>query len=197
MSLYGIAVKNNSGNFVSYDKKTGNIIDVDIINFKGDKYFWKIPVAIKDIKVGDTIVHNRVPMFVVSTDNGDIKAIDIRAAEKKEIIPVTNVFGFNFVTKIISLFDTFGGNVNASADNPFGNMLPLLLLGNENGNDLLPILMMSNPEMVKNPLMLMAMAGNSNFDNNTLMLLAMSGGFGGSNLFGTGVFEAQNAAENN
>ena len=194
MSLYGIAVKNNSGNYVSYDKNFGNIVDVDIINFKGDKCFWKIPVAIKDIKVGDTIVHNRVPMFVESVDNGDIKAIDIGAAEKKEIIPITNVFGFNFVTKVVSIFDSFGGNVNASADNPFGNMLPFLLLGDGNANDMLPILMMSNPEMVKNPLMLMAMMGDSGFDNNALMLLVMSGGFGGSNIFGAGTYDPPIAA---
>jgi hypothetical protein len=60
MSMYGIAVKNANGTWVSYDAKNGNIIDVDILNFNA-KYLYKMPVAIKDIKAGDVVIHNRVP----------------------------------------------------------------------------------------------------------------------------------------
>ena len=56
MSIYGVAVKNNNGTWVSYDSKSGNVIDVDILNFSA-KYLYKMPVAIKDIAPGDVVIH--------------------------------------------------------------------------------------------------------------------------------------------
>lgn len=49
MSMYGLAVKNANGTWVSYNPESKEIIDVDIFNFDGGKFLYKMPVAIKDI----------------------------------------------------------------------------------------------------------------------------------------------------
>lgn len=145
MSMYGIAIKNAAGTYVSYDAASGEIIDVDVFNFDGGKYMFKLPVAIKDVKVGDVIIHNRTPMFVVgfAENTGDLIAVDIRAGEKKTIMPMRNMFHFDFVTKIVSLFD-MNGVTQPSSDMPFGNMLPLMMMSDDSKDmDMKDILMMS------------------------------------------------------
>lgn len=145
MSMYGIAIKNAAGTYVSYDAASGEIIDVDVFNFDGGKYMFKLPVAVKDVKVGDVIIHNRTPMFVVgfAENTGDLIAVDIRAGEKKTIMPMRNMFHFDFVTKIVSLFD-MNGMTQPSSDMPFGNMLPLMMMSDDNKDmDMKDILMMS------------------------------------------------------
>ena len=127
MSPYGMAIRNADGRYVSYDVKTGSVIDVEPFNFEGHRLMMKMPVAIKDVAVGDIVIHNHKPMFVVST--GDkITAIDIYNGEEKTILLTKNMFGFDFVVKVIS-FINFSG---ASAENPFGNMWPLFMLSDRN-----------------------------------------------------------------
>ena len=76
MSMYGLAVKNRDGNYVAWDKENENILNVDILNFNGDGLMYKMPVPIKDIKDGDIIIHNRVPMFVVAVYEKTLGVMD-------------------------------------------------------------------------------------------------------------------------
>jgi hypothetical protein len=176
MSPYGIAVKNGDQSWVAYDKNTGDIIDVDIFNFDCGRYLYRVPVAITDIAAGDVIIHNRYAMFVTEVLENSLKVIDPAAGENKEIILTKNMFGFNFATKIISLFDNFGG-IAADKDNPFGNMLPFLMMGESDDQKFDPMMMcllMNKGTLdMNNPLMLMALCGN---DNNMLPMLALMGG---------------------
>ena len=170
MSMYGLAVKNASGEWVSYND--GQVVNVDVLNFDGAKYMFKMPVAVKDIAVGDIVIHNRVPMFVESVENG-IHVVDIRAGEKKEILPTTNMFGFNFVTKIVSLFNAFQSS--PTPDQPFGNMLPFLMLNGEDGKSIdsdtmLMFMMMQNQN------------GSTNIFTNPIMLYFLMKDKGGSDI---------------
>ena len=172
MSMYGMAVKNTSGVWTAYDKNTGDLMDVDVFNFDGSNFLFKMPVAIKDIAVGDVIVHARKPMFVVSkTEAGDLIAIDPVAGEKKTIMPIRSPFGFNFATKIISLFDSLMPTVEApSADNPFGNMWMLMLLDDKSESD------KSDMKDMLVPMMLMNQASGSTNTFNPIMLMLMNDG---------------------
>lgn len=133
MSPYGIAIKNRDNKWVSFNAKTQEVIDVDGFNFSVDGMLWKMPVAVSAVKVGDVIVHNRKPMYVVAIDDG-IWAADIYEGEKKSIMPLTNMFGFNFVTKIVSIMDmngafNFGVDNTPTAENPFGgNFMQTMLM---------------------------------------------------------------------
>ena len=170
MSMYGMAVKNASGVWTAYDKGTGDLMDVDVFNFDGSNFLFKMPVAIKDIAVGDVVIHARKPMFVISkTEAGDLIAIDPVAGEKKTIMPTRSPFGFNFATKIISLFDSLMPAVEApSADNPFGNMWMLMLLDDKSDK--------SDMKDMLVPMMLMSQANGSTNTFNPMMLMLMNDG---------------------
>lgn len=170
MSMYGLAVKDKTGSYVSYDAKNGEIMNVDIINFDGADFLYKMPVAIKDISIGDIVIHQNVPMFVVdvSKDNKALVAIDPVVGERKEIMLARSPFGFNFATKVVNLLGNAFGAA-ASADNPFGNMWMLLAM-NE-GSDMsamLPMMMFAQGGTA-DPTMAMAMMAMSQKDGKTNM----------------------------
>lgn len=176
MSMYGLAVQNNAGVWVSYNAKSGELIDVDVFNFDGRKFMFKMPVAIKDIKIGDIVVHNRIPMFVISVESGII-AVDPRAGEEKKIIPTTNMFGFNFVTKVVSMFNAVGQA--PTPDAPFGNMLPFMLMSEDNKDiDPMVMMLMMNGGNVagfdmSNPMMLYFLMGKDNKSGSDMLPLML------------------------
>ena len=180
MSLYGMAIKNAAGTYVAYDKATKQIMDVDILNFDGAyKFIYKMPATLAQIAAGDVIIHARKPMFVqeVREDNR-LSVMDIFDGEEKVIVPSVSPFGFNFVTKVVSLFDF--SNATADESNPFGNMLPFLLMSDSKSSDkdnLLPLMFMmnGNTNIAQNPMMLWALAGNRT--NDPVMLAMLMGGF--------------------
>lgn len=163
MSMYGMAIKNANNTYVAYDAKTKQIMDVDIVSFEGaSDFMYKMPVAIKDIAVGDVVVHSRKPMFVsaIGKDNR-LEVMDIYSGEEKTIVLAQSPFGFNFATKVVSLIN-FGG---ADSSNPFGNILPFMLMSNNKSMDsVLPFILMSGQGNIQNNPMLMyaLMSKNSN-----------------------------------
>lgn len=181
MSMYGLAVKNKSDVYVSYDAKTGNIFDVDVFNFNGSKFLYKMPVAIKDIAVGDIVIHNKAPMFVVGINvaGKTLSVIDPINGEKKEILLTKSPFGFDFATKIVN----FIGNVfdaTPSEGNPFGNMWMYAMLGDSNSEikEMLPFMMISgvNGFDASNPMAMMAMMscfGDSNSNTKDMLPFMM------------------------
>lgn len=178
LSMYGLAVKNKAGTYVSYDAKSGEIMDVDIFNFEGSNFLYKMPVAMKDIAVGDVVIHHRAPMFVTgfSHDSKGLIVIDVVSGERKEIMLAKSPFGFNFATKVVNfLGNAFNGA--ATAENPFGNMWMLMMMGdNKDMKEMLPLMLMANGNMdMSNPLMLYALMGDGKMD--PMMLMAMSGAF--------------------
>ena len=75
-------------------------------------------------------------------------------------MPTKNIFGFNFYTKIVSLFD--GCFDAVSNENPFGNMFPFLLM--ENNNNITDVMMM---------MMLSGNKNNINFNNPLMLAMLM------------------------
>lgn len=180
MSMYGLAVKNANGTWVSYNPESKEIIDVDIFNFDGGKFLYKMPVAIKDIAPGMVIIHNRKAMFVIEIGDSGIMVIDPQAGEEKKILPTKNCFNFNFYTRVVSLFDSFMKSPeNApSAENPFGNMWMYMLMDeNQNMSDmLLPMMLMSqngNTFNGINPMMFMLMDGKQDMKDMIVPMMLM------------------------
>lgn len=181
MSMYGIAVKNGSGTWVSYDKTNDKIMDVDVLNFDGTQFLYKMPVAIKDITKGMVIVHNRRPMYVTDVNGADVEVVDPCAGERKTILPTASPFGFNFYTRVVSLLDGFGSTVAASDEHPFGNMLPFLMLSDNKDIDPMMLMLMMNQngegvQMFNNPFMFYLMASKDDSKmKDYLPFLMMSG----------------------
>ena len=180
MSPYGMAMKNADGKYVSYDKNSGNIMDVEIFNFDAQKFLYKMPVAVNAVAVGDIVVHMRKAMFVSAVNGNRISVVDIYNGEVKDIMPTTSPFGFNFITKVVSLIDMSGAN----ADTPFGNLLPLLMLGEgQDFKDILPMMFLTGNagafgNMAQNPLMLYALMGDNGNAKDILPFLLLSQNFG-------------------
>ena len=145
LSPYGIAVRTTKGEYLTYNAATGATVDVTGFTFDFQKMIYKMPAAIKDLRAGDMVLHRGKPMYVQSVEEDGIHCIDILNSEAKVIVPVTSIFGFNYVTKVVSLM-----NVNAglpSAENPFGNLMPFMMMssvmGDDSDNDFSKMMMMS------------------------------------------------------
>ena len=179
MSMYGLAVKNRDGNYVAWDKANESIMNVDILNFNGDGLMYKMPVPFKDIKDGDIIIHNRVPMFVFAVYEKTLGVIDIYSGESKTIILSKSPFGFDFATKVVSIID-FGAMSDSapSEDNPFGNMWPFLMFnGSDSIDPMMLAFMCAGKGDSANPMMMYALlASKGNNDNLLPLMLMMNGG---------------------
>lgn len=146
ISPFGLAIKTANREWHTYDAANQKIVDVSDFSFSlGDTpILYKMPVAPAAVAVGDLILHNGVPVYVIDFENAANKAagiivIDTDSNERKTILPVCNVFNFNFITKVVSLFN-FGTGANGlfgtpSADQPFGNILPMMMMSEMFGKD--------------------------------------------------------------
>ena len=153
MSAKGMAVMNKDSKYVAYDSEKNEVVDVTVLTLpSATKMFYKIPVALKDVAIGDVIIHNSDICFVLDGDDNTLDVVNISRGTAETIFPAKSPFGFNFVTKVVSLF-----NFNtANKDNPFGNVLPFLLMSDGDKKDMLPLIMM---------------CGQGNFDMNNPMMM--------------------------
>ena len=164
-SVKGMAVGANVGTAQeSYKTYDGEITDVTGLVIK-DMPLYKMPVAIKDISEGDMVMHQGRAVIVEATnDDGTLVVVDVANATETTIFPVKNIFGFNFYTKIVNPFNGMLGEVNDN--NPFGNMLPFMMLMDTSSADKSDMLMMA------------MMMGQTCADMNMLMPFMLLGGNG-------------------
>lgn len=154
-SPYGLAIRNSKGEYFTYNPTSKQTIDVTGFTFTFKNMVYRMPVAASAVKEGDMIIHKHHPMFVSSISEGNIEVIDILESEVKTVIPTSNPFGFNFITKIMPIVNF--GNTAPSPDQPFGNLMPMMMasmvFGDNEGN---------NRNDMGKMFMLSAMMGNSN-----------------------------------
>ena len=156
-SAYGVAVVDNKGRAkVMVDN---SIMDVTGFTFDGLP-IYQMPVAIKDLKSGDIVLHNDSYMIVVESKKDSFVVIDIANGEDKVVRPFKNVFGFNYMTKVVDLFKMMSPSQDnamiPSENNPFGNPLMLFAMSGQKMDD---------------DLVMMAMMGmNGNGTNFNMML---------------------------
>ena len=176
-SFNGIAFKTSDGDYVTYndDFTFTNVADMII-----DMPIFAMPVSREQISVGDVIRHNDTWVIVNEVSSTEIKVAKPWTKEIVTVIPETSIFGFSFYTKIMNPFEGLGKEANA--DNPFGNILPFLMMQNDGSDSMNPMMMammfgggkidMSNPMMMYmmmsqnkeiDPMMMMLMMGNNPF----------------------------------
>ena len=176
-SIYGVAVLGFDNRYRAYDKINDKVMDVTGMTFDTDMLF-KIPVAVSQVRVGDVIINasNYVTVTNVHPD-GTFTVVDPKASEQKIAIPAKNMFGFDFVTKIMYPFENM---VQPSDDNPFGlNPMTMMMLSDGADMDMSTILALSmmngNSGMMDQnmliPLMLMCNSKGSSKDS---LILAMA-----------------------
>lgn len=176
-SIYGVAVLGFDNRYRAYDKINDKVMDVTGMTFDTDMLF-KIPVAVSQVRVGDVIINasNYVTVTNVHPD-GTFTVVDPKASEQKIAIPAKNMFGFDFVTKIMYPFENM---VQPSDDNPFGlNPMTMMMLSDGADMDMSTILALSmmngNSGMVdQNMLIPLMLMGNSKGGSKDSLILAMA-----------------------
>lgn len=176
-SIYGVAVLGFDNRYRAYDKINDKVMDVTGMTFDTDMLF-KIPVAVSQVRVGDVIINasNYVTVTNVHPD-GTFTVVDPKASEQKIAIPAKNMFGFDFVTKIMYPFENM---VQPSDDNPFGlNPMTMMMLSDGADMDMSTILALSmmngnSGVMDQNMLIPLMLMGNSKGGNKDSLILAMA-----------------------
>lgn len=160
-SINGLAFKQADGSYATYNAEKHEFTDVSAFVMDTD-FIFAMPVAIKDLKKGDIVKHLNKYVIIegIFEEDGTIKAIDPLAGEEKVIIPIKNMFGFNYYTKIMNIFD--GMNMTPNAENPFGNFLPFLMMRDGGFDDTMMLAMMmqngnNSADFMSNPFMMMAL----------------------------------------
>lgn len=173
MSVYGPAFKDYEGNYIAFNDDEA--MDVTGMTFDFD-CFYKMPVAQDDVEIGDYVYHLGDPVKVVDvTERGSLVCVRLFSHEEVTVVPVKNMFGFNFFTKLVNFGEGLFGENTIDKSNPFGSMLPLFLMSKGGKNDNLMMAMMmsqGNLDFKSNPLMMMALMGDNNSE--MLPLLMMS-----------------------
>ena len=176
-SIYGVAVLGFDNRYRAYDKINDKVMDVTGMTFDTDMLF-KIPVAVSQVRVGDVIINasNYVTVTNVHPD-GTFTVVDPKASEQKIAIPAKNMFGFDFVTKIMYPFESM---VQPSDDNPFGlNPMTMMMLSDGADMDMSTILALSmmngnSGMMDQNMLIPLMLMGNGKSGNKDGLILAMA-----------------------
>lgn len=186
-SVNGPAFKTAEGTYIAKNKYDDGYTEVDGLTFNDmDSFCYMFPVSKKDIKIGDYVRHNNTWVRVIDVlDNGCLYIDKIFAQERAEIFPTKNIFGFDFYVKLVNLADDLFAT-SANENNPFGNILPFLLLSGDGGSnlkDMLPLMLLSNGaggDGMKNLLPLMLLSGDNKQMKDMLPLMLL----GGNNIFG-------------
>lgn len=147
-SPYGLAAKNKDGEYVTFNQDTNSIESVDVFAIKGN-FVYSMPVALKDVMIGDMIRHQKNYCFVIDGDETTLTVIDLVTNEQRMIYPTQSPFGFNYVEKITSLI-----NMKADKDNPFGDIGMAMMMANGDNKDILPFLLMNKGKDI-DPMLLM------------------------------------------
>ena len=172
-TINGLAFKGSDGTYAVY--KDGTLTNVgDMII---DMPIFVMPTSLKSIEIGDVIVHygagSDVFVIVTAIDKDNITVVDPWSKERKNLIPEKSIFGFDFVAKVITPMGMF--EKQANADNPFGNMLPFMMMGDGDNKDMMMLMMMSQGNINNQMLPLMFMGKGDNDMLKYMMLTQMSG----------------------
>ena len=161
-SLYGPAFKNKENRYIALaaDGQSYDVTGLTIDELNSMNYMF--PTAAADIVKGDYVRHNGewVKVLDKSEDNS-LKVLKMSSNEEATVHPIKNLFGFNYYTKLLTVCGEMTGTPDEK--NPFGNILPLMMLSDKNdGNKMLPLMFLMNQggEMkmdMNNPLFLMAL----------------------------------------
>lgn len=177
MSIYGPAftvVGNSQGTWISFDKNN-ELIDVTDMLIDGVPIIV-MPTSPENLSEGDFIHYTGVWMQVREIDiDGTITAYRLYDRTIQKVLPTKNIFGFNYYTKLI----TFNFGENANSDNPFGNLLPLMMLseGGTINDNLLPLMLMSNNtsfDFNSNPMLLYMMMSKDSDNTNWIPFMLMN-----------------------
>lgn len=159
-SFNGIAFQSSDGSYVTFND---DLTFTNVSDMVMDIPVYVMPVAFNQIEIGDIIIQNEQPVIIREIKSNEIEVIKPFSREIVSIVPEKSIFGFDYYSKVLNVFEGLGSA--ADQDNPFGNMLPFLMMSEGKGSQ-------SNEDMM---MMMLALMGG-NFDmSNPMMMMALMG----------------------
>jgi hypothetical protein len=123
LSMLGLAVQTENGGYVTYDAKSNQLVDVGdfVFDFDGMNMIYMFPT--NQVAIGDIILREGSAIFVTKTGvSGSFVGINMTTGLEVAVAGQTNMFGFNFHTKIVSMM----GNMGAMGDG--SNMMQMMMM---------------------------------------------------------------------
>ena len=180
LSMNGIAVaQKDTGKYVVYNKDNNEFVDATNTLFDIKDALFILPAV--EVNVGDTILHENKPYFIVDTTN-EIKAVSYDDCTQTVLIPKSTMFGIKYFTKVFSMF----GDNFASAGDLFSNPMMLMALMEGKNSDLTQLMLLSslnNGELGSNPMALAMMLKGDKGDDSLSTIALMSMFNNGTNPF--------------
>lgn len=182
MSIYGATFKtvgtDGLARSIAYDPNTQEYIDVpnEMIIAKGS-YCYAMPCTADNLHIGEYIRHNGAWARVIDVDDAARIVVEkIATREVATILPVRSIFGYSFYTKLITPFQS--GFMTADAEHPFGNILPLLMMGDSKMDEMLPLMFMMGQGStaqfdMSNPMVLMMFMGDKTDKDSDMFKMMM------------------------
>ncbi|CAG7581596.1 MAG: gp39 [uncultured marine phage] len=126
MSLMGGIAVAVDGGYTSYNPETGELTDVTGFTMDMDGMFYTMPA--QKAAVGDLVSSKHGYGYVIKSGKNKTTLLLLDGTEVK-ITSTKSPFGFNFVTKVVSVMDMGGAEGGI-----FGDMNPMMLMMmNQNG----------------------------------------------------------------
>lgn len=157
-SYNGIAFKNANGSYSTYNIETNTMTNVSDMIIKLPKYV--LPVAKAALKSGDVIIFKGKIYVVKENKEDSINAVDPVAGVSADLIPEKSLFGFDYYSRVLNVMDSFSAN----AENPFGNMLPFMLMDKDSDNSMLMMMMFAQGGKDMNAMLPFLMMKDKEFD---------------------------------
>ena len=172
LSMNGIAVyQPSTGKYAVYNKDNNEFVDATNLLFDIKDALFLLPAV--EVNVGDTVIHEQKPYFIVDTEN-EIKAVSYEDCTQTVLIPKSTMFGIKYFTKVFSMF----GDNFAAAGDLFSNPMMLMALMEGKSSDLTQLMLfssMSKGDLGSNPMALaMMLKGDKGNDSlSTIALMSM------------------------
>lgn len=203
LAFQGIAIRTTKSDkysdgtdaYAVYDADNNRMLDVMDFVLDVDNVLYKMPVALNTLKQGDIILVKDKPLVVksVNVEAQSVRALNPISNNETTHKPAGNLFGFNFITKVTSMFDMMQPTGEQAGFNP----MMLMALNGDKGEGmegLLPLMMMgglqggatANPMQQMLPLMMMSDKSGDGGDMMQMMMMSQmfNGQQGGANPFG-------------
>ncbi|MNQ36060.1 hypothetical protein D3C85_495700 [compost metagenome] len=134
ISMLGLAMKDDSGSFVAYNREAGEMTDVMDMTFDGmDGAIFRLPVT--EVEEGDLISHGKDLLYVEEVNGNRVSALNPFTSKVETVVPKGNLFGFKFFIKVVSLFDQMlGGFGEPDPKNPMKSVMPFMMMSMMSGN---------------------------------------------------------------
>lgn len=181
-SMLGLAIKNDSGEYVRYDANTNTITNVTPMVIDGLDYVIAIPAT--EVSVGDLILRGDDPLYVKAVnDDKSLTVINPLNDREETYLPQKMLFGFRVYVKVISLVGAIMPKVeDGNIEGDFNSLvLPMILAGafgkegKKGGiDDVFKIILMSSVASGTNPFATVT-GGTTGGANSFLPLLVFAG----------------------